>query len=160
MDRLRLFVWRPHTTVILSVGLALILISLVASFITANFKATTELRLGSGIYSLWVANTESERIQGLSGVKALDPNGGLLMDFGFDGQHGIWMKDMNFPLDLVWLDKDKKVIYVVMNAQVEEPARTIYQPKDNARYVIELPAGSAKKAGIKTGNVAKFTIDV
>lgn len=160
MDKIRLFVWRTHTTVILVIGLALILISIAASFLVANFKPTTELHLGSGVYSLWLADTEAERVQGLSGVKKLGPNEGLLMDFGVEGLHGIWMKDMHFPLDIVWLNENKEVVYIVRNAPPESPARTIFQPKDAARYVIELPAGSVRKAGIKTDATAKFTIDV
>lgn len=160
MDKVRLFVWRRHTTVLLLVGLFLILIGLVASFAAMNFKPTTQVHLASGVYSLWVADSQSERVQGLSGVKSLKPNGGLLMDFGYDDTHGIWMKDMNFPLDIIWLDKDKKVIYIVKNAPVEEPAETVYQPKEDARYVIELPVGSVTKAGIKIDTTANFTSDV
>lgn len=154
MDKLRLVVWRPHTTVILIIGLVLILIGLVVSFMATHFKPTTEVRAGSGIYSLWVAKTESERIQGLSGV------GGLLMDFEKSGYYSIWMKDMNFPLDIIWLNSKKQVVYIVMNAPPESPASTIYTSNDPARYVLELPAGSAKKAGIKTGTVVEFNLDV
>jgi uncharacterized membrane protein (UPF0127 family) len=160
MDKLRLFVWRPSTTIILIVGLVLILVGLVVSFTLTTFKPTTQVRLGSGVYSLWLADTDTSRIQGLSGVDKLHLNGGLLMAYETNGTHGIWMKDMNFPLDLIWLDSNKEVVYIVKNAPPENPARTIYTPKDAARYVLELPAGSVKKAGIKTGDTATFNIKV
>jgi uncharacterized membrane protein (UPF0127 family) len=160
MDKLRLFVWRPHTTIILILGLVLILVGLVVSFTLTTFKPTTEVRLGSGAYSLWLADTDPTRIQGLSNVDSLHLNGGLLMAFDSSDTHGVWMKDMNFPIDIIWLDSSKKVVYIVKNAPPEEPATIIYKPKDPARYILELPAGSVKKAGIKTGDVADFTIDV
>ena len=160
MDKLRLFVWRPHTTVILLVGFALVLAGLVAAFAVTNFKPTTSLRLGSGMYSLDLADTEAKRIQGLSGVNSLGHNEGLLMKFDSDGTHGIWMKDMLVSLDIIWLDSNKKVVYIVKNAPPENPASTIYAPKTKARYVIELPAGSVQKAGIKAGDIAEFHIDV
>ncbi|MDB5162595.1 MAG: hypothetical protein JWO54_576 [Candidatus Saccharibacteria bacterium] len=160
MDKLRLFVWRPHTTIILIVGLVLILVGLVVSFTISTFKPTTEVRLGSGAYSLWLADTDPTRIQGLSGVEKLRPNGGLLMAFDHNSTHGIWMKDMKFPLDIIWLDSNKKVVYIVKNAPVEDPVQTIYTPKDTARYVLELPAGSVNEAGIKTGDIADFEMDV
>lgn len=160
MDKLRLLVWRPHTTVILISGLVLILVSLVVAFIINNFKPTTEVRLGTGDYALWLANTEADRVKGLSGVQSLAPNGGLLMEFDSSDTHGIWMKDMNFPLDIVWLDAHQKVVYIVMNAPPEDPASTVYAPKDPALYVLELPAGSVKAAGIKTGDTADFKLDV
>jgi len=160
MDRLRLVVWRPHTTIILSIGIVLILVGLVASFAVSHFKPTTEVRLGSGVYSLWKADTEATRIQGLSGVEKISVNGGMLFVFDSDNTHGIWMKDMNVPLDIVWLDGSKKVVYIVKNAPPENPATTVYSPKDKARYVIELAAGSVQKAGIKTGDIANFNLDV
>lgn len=160
MDKLRLLVWRPHTTIILTVGMVLILVGLFISFTVTAFKPTTEVRLGTGVYALWLATTNADRTQGLSDVKSIDPNGGLLMDFGQDGQHGIWMKNMNFPLDIIWLDKFQHVIYIVKNAPPENPASTVFAPKDPARYVIELPAGSVSQAGIKIGDTATFDLDV
>jgi uncharacterized membrane protein (UPF0127 family) len=158
MDKLRLFVWRRSTTIILMSGTALILVAVVAAFIVTNFKPTTSVRLGSGAYSLWLADTDASRIQGLSGVEKLGPNGGLLMAYDANGTHGIWMKDMKFPLDIVWLSEDKKVVYTVKNAPPQVGTLTIYQPKDQARYILELPAGSVEKAGIKTGDTAAFNL--
>jgi len=160
MDKLRLFVWRRSTTIILVIGLVLILVGLVVSFALTTFKPTTQVRIGSGVYSLWLADTEASRIQGLSDVDKLHLNGGLLMAYDTNDTHGIWMKDMNFPLDLIWLDSNKEVVYIVKNAPPENPARTVYSPKDTARYVLELPAGSVKKAGIKTGDTATFNLKV
>jgi hypothetical protein len=160
MDKLRLLVWRPSTTIILIVGVVLILVGLIASFAVTHFKPTTQVRIGSGIYSLWLADTDTARFQGLSNIEKIHLNGGLLMAFDSDRAHGIWMKDMNFPLDLIWLDSNKKVVYIVKNAPPESPARTVYTPKEPALYVLELPAGSVQKAGIKTGDTAAFKLDV
>ncbi len=156
----RSVIWRPSTTIILIIGVILILISLVVSYMLTTFRPTTQVSIGSGVYSLWVADTDIERTQGLSGTEKLGPNGGLLMKFDTAHTHGIWMKDMNFPLDLVWLDNAKKVVYIVKNAPPENPVGTIYAPEDAALYVIELPAGSVQKSGIKTGDTANFNIDV
>ena len=160
MDKLRLFTWRRSTTVTLTIGVVLIMVALVASFVTANFKPTTQVRLGSGVYSLQLADTVTARFQGLSDVEKIQLNGGLLMVFDSNDMHGIWMKDMKFPLDLVWLDSSKKVVYIVKNAPPETPSKTVYVPKDPALYVLELPAGSVQKAGIKTGDTAEFKLAV
>jgi len=160
MDKLRLYTWRPHTTIILIIGLVAVLVWLTVSFMVSSFKPTTEVRLGSGVYALALADSEAELVKGLSGVDTLNPNQGLLMQFDTDDKHGIWMKDMLIPLDIVWLNSNKKVIYIVKDAQPENPVSTVYTPKNDARYVIELPAGSVKKAGIKNGDIAEFHIDV
>ena len=125
-----------------------------------TFKPTTQVYIGSGVYALWLADTEATRIQGLSGVEKLKLDGGLLMAFDSVDTHGIWMKDMKFPLDLIWLSSDKKVVYIVKNAPPENPASTVFSAKEPAKYVLELPAGSVDKAGIRTGDSATFELDV
>jgi len=148
--------WRPTTTVILIAGIVALLIYSVVAYGVTHFKPTVGVQMGSGIYHLWLADDEAERTQGLSGVESLNPDGGLLMKFDSDNTWGIWMKDMKVPLDIVWLDANKKVIYIVKNASPELSTDTIFTPKTNARYVIELPAGTVEKAAIKTGILATF----
>lgn len=160
MDKLFLTVWRPRTTLVLIIGAALVLVGLFISVTVMAFQPTTEVRLGSGVYSLKLVNTDADRKMGLSNVPSIGANGGLLMAYDSSDFHGIWMKDMNFPLDIIWLDSSKKVVYIVKNASPEDPAKTVYTPKTPARYVLELPAGSVKNSGIKTGDTAKFNIDV
>ncbi len=151
-------IWRPHTTILLIAGLVVILVALVGSYVYANFKPTTEVRIAGAVYQLQVADTQASRIQGLSGVDNLKPNGGLLMVFEDDDYHGIWMKDMKIPLDILWLNSDKKVVYVVKNASPELETSQTFTSKDLARYVIELPAGSVEQSGIKVGNIAEFEV--
>lgn len=156
MNRPSFRTWRPATTYILIGGLVLLLAALVGSFVLANFKPTAEVRIGSGVYHLMIADTDEELQQGLSGVESLGANEGLLMKFSSDSTWGIWMKDMKIPLDIVWLNKDKQVVYIVKNAQPSSGTDIIYSPKEPARYVIELPIGSVNNAGIKKGMTATF----
>jgi len=150
--------WRTHTTVLLVAGFFVVLIALVVSYMITSFRPTIEARAASGIYSLWLADTEAARIQGLSGVESLAPNGGLLMHFPKDGLHAIWMKDMKIPLDIVWLDSNKKVIYIVTNAAPELSVSKTFVPTSPARYVVELPAGGVSNAAIKVGTEFEFTV--
>ena len=156
MDKPGFRIWRPATTYILIGGLVALLVASVIAYMVATFQPTTLVRIGSGVYQVSVANTEAERMQGLSGVKELPKNGGLLMSFPEDSQWGIWMKDMYIPLDIIWLNGEKKVVYLVANASPELSTTKIFAPKDPARYVIELPAGSIQKAGIRKGMIAEF----
>ena len=156
MDKPSIRIWRPATTYFLIGGLVALLVASVIAYMVSTFQPTTLVRLGSGAFQVWVANTEAERERGLSGVKELPKNGGLLMDFQTDAQWGIWMKDMYVPLDIVWLDSNKKVIYMVSDASPELSTTKIFTPKTPARYVIELPAGSIQKAGIRKGLSADF----
>ena len=156
MNRPSIITWRPATTYILIISTVVLLIGLVLAYMFTTFTPSTPVRIGSGVYHLRIADTEAELKQGLSGVSALKGDGGLLMDFGSDNYWGIWMKDMKIPLDIVWLDKNKQVIYIVKNAGPELSTDVTFFPKTKARYVLELQAGSVEKAGIKTGMIASF----
>lgn len=136
---------------------SLALIYVAVSFASNYFRPTVQVQAGSGVYNLWVADTESQCVKGLSGIPTLAANGGLFMDFKTDDTWGIWMKDMHFPLDIIWLDKDKKVVYIVQNAQPETPVETVYRPKKPARYVLELPAGAVKQSAIKADMTVKIS---
>lgn len=152
--------WRSQTWLIFITGLAVILVALIASYAFSMFKPTTDVRVGqSGIFRLWVADTDAELYRGLSGVEKLSRDGGLLMDFKVPGYHGIVMRNMNIPLDIVWLNEAKQVVYIVKNASPELGESKVFAPtKDMARYVLELPAGSVENSAIKVGDVAMFDI--
>lgn len=149
--------WRPHTTGIFIGGLVLILVALVASYAYRNFQPSSELKLGSGVFSIRLAATDEARIQGLSGVDHLNANQGLLMVFPSDDEWGIWMKDMKIPLDIIWMDHEKKVIFIVTDASPDLGTSKTFTPKDPARYVLEVPSGTVKNAGIQVGSLATFT---
>jgi len=151
-------IWRPHTTRIVIGGLVAILIALVASYAYSHFQPTTEVRIASGVFQVKLANTEPARLQGLSGVDKMSANDGLLMVYDTDAQHGIWMKDMKIPIDIIWLDKDKKVIFIVTDAAPELGETKTYKPRSAARFVLEIPAGMVKKSAIKIGDVATFEL--
>lgn len=135
-----------------------VLISLLTIYALQVSGVTTErVRLAGSEYQLRVANTEQARVTGLAGVERLSENGGLLMDFEADGQWGIWMKGMKIPIDIVWLNKDKQVVYIVENASPQTPDTT-YLPLENTRYVLEFAAGTVSRDNIGQGSVATFDI--
>jgi len=100
-------------------------------------------------------DTEAAREQGLSGRANLAPNSGMLFVFDTDGTWGIWMKDMQFSIDIVWLAADGTVITVVPNATPQSYPKAFY-PSAPARYVIELPAGFTADHAIGVGS--KFVL--
>jgi len=158
MNRPSIFIWRPATTYVLIGGFVAVLIGIVGAYIanSFSFEPTRQTHIGSNVYQLQVADTEELRQKGLSGVEALNRNGGLLMAFDSDDTWGIWMKDMEIPIDILWLDKNKKIIHLVKEADPELSTDVIYTPDDAARYVIELQAGQIKKAGIRKGMPVHF----
>lgn len=155
MNRPSIRIWRPATFLIIG-GLVVLFAVFVTLFITPYFKPTTEVRLGNGVYHLWIADSESERVRGLSGVDQLQQHGGLLMDFKANNTWGIWMKDMKIPLDIIWLSKDKEVLYIERDVDHTLGTSRVFMPVRPAWYVIELPAGTVAKDGIERGMKASF----
>jgi uncharacterized membrane protein (UPF0127 family) len=90
-------------------------------------------------------------------VKELSRNGGLLMDFQTDGQWGIWMKDMYIPLDVIWVGKDDRIVYLLENISPESFPETYANPSDTpALYFIELNSGDIRTYGLSIGDQVVF----
>jgi len=139
-----------------------VLIIIVVSFFVSIFshmaQPTITIRLGDGIFKAKVASTEQQRQKGLADVDRLESSEALLMVFPDQGKWSIWMKDMKVPIDVVWLDFNKKVIYSVANISPEISDLETYAPKTLAKYVVELPAGTIKSKAINNNSVADFDL--
>jgi uncharacterized membrane protein (UPF0127 family) len=90
------------------------------------------------------ADTPGSRARGLSGRVSMDKTSGMLFVFDHPQQVCIWMKDMKFPLDLLWLDTDHRIVKTKANVSPETYPETFCV--DNVQYVIELKAGVASQA--------------
>lgn len=98
-----------------------------------------------------VADTNVSRQRGLSGRDGLVPNGGMLFVFDSDGTWGIWMKDMLFSIDIVWLAQDGTILTIATDVAPDTYPKVFY-PTSPARYVVELPAGFIKAHDIAVGD--------
>lgn len=119
----------------------------------------TTVMVGQTMFHAEVANKDWTRAQGLSGRDGLEPNQAMLFEFESDAMWAIWMKGMKFPIDIIWLDKNKQVVHIESNVEPEGSPYTEYRPPVPARYVLEISAGGANKSNIKVGSVAKFDLD-
>ena len=101
------------------------------------------------------ADTVEARQRGLSGRQYLAPNSGMLFVFDNSDKQCMWMKDMKFNLDIVWLDADKKIVDLKENVKPESFPES-FCSESPALYVIELNAGTARKAGLERGQTLSF----
>ena len=120
-----------------------------------ELASSSYAELGPLALMIEVADTEATRQLGLSGRESLAKNAGLLFDFGKSGVHGIWMKDMNFPIDILWLDENFLVVDIKTNADpasyFQSPPR-VFEPSVPASYVLEVNAGTVAGYNIKPGD--------
>lgn len=111
------------------------------------------LRLHGHRYSLTVLDDANEREKGLSGTESLATDRAVLFVFPHESKWGIWMKDMKYPIDIVWLDTEKRVIHLEKNVQPSSYPK-VFEPTTPARYVIELAHGTIERTGITRGDPA------
>ena len=109
-----------------------------------------QLRIGSKTFALEVADGEAARVKGLSGRDRLPANTAMLFVFPSAKRACFWMKDMRFPIDIVWLDKAKKITHIEKRVEPGSFPRT-YCAEDRAKYVLELAAGSADRHHMRLG---------
>ena len=124
--------------------------------------ARVGVMVGGALFQVELALTMPERTQGLSGRPSLAPGTGMLFVYEHEGMYAFWMKEMKFPLDLVWIDADCSVIHITRNASPQAADQTLeelptYGPPEPARYVLEINAGEAESTGISVGGRAEFT---
>ena len=103
-----------------------------------------------------LAQTVAERSRGLSGRASLKPNTGMLFVFDEPTMPNFWMKDMRFPLDLIWI-ADQTVVGITRNVPL--PTSTVllhYTPDQPVSHVLEVNAGWTTSHGVKTGDLVEF----
>lgn len=122
-------------------------------------KTTASSTINDQTIDLLVADTDETRIKGLSGKDSLPENQGMLFVFDEKAEYSFWMKDMKFPIDIIFMN-DENVVTVYENVEPASESNTSlerYTATEPANYVLELNAGEANKLNIKTGST--ITID-
>lgn len=114
------------------------------------YPDTKSLKIGSIEVLASVAESWPDRIKGLSNTPYLPDNVVKLFIFDSPGQHSIWMKDMNYSIDIIWVDENNSVVYIEEEAS---PASypEMFAPTSPAKYVIETAAGFVKKNAVTLG---------
>ncbi len=107
--------------------------------------------------SVELATTTTAWERGLSGRSLLSPNTGMLFVFDHPDRWAIWMKDMHFALDIIWISADKKVVKIKENATPESyMSGEIFEPDQDVLYVVETPTGTVQSDGISLGQTVDF----
>ncbi len=115
-------------------------------------EASERVTIGGAEFAVEVASTAYARMQGLSGRVALQEGHGMFFPFDPPERVGFWMKDMKFPIDIIWISGGR-VVGVEANASPDDaPSRTIYYPPQAVDAVLEVPAGAALARSIIAGS--------
>ncbi len=112
---------------------------------------TVKIKINNTNYQIELAKTTAQKIKGLSNRTELCKNCGMLFIFGFEGNLPFWMKDTLIPLDMIWINKDGKIVDIQTITEIS--SNKIYQNQTPAQYVLELNANDCQKINLKIGDI-------
>ncbi len=120
--------------------------------INSSSNYTKQLKIGEKVFLINTVDTAALKSLGLSYTKSLCDNCGMLFSFQEPDYHSFWMKDMNYDLDIVFIDQDKVISEVFKNVKKENFPEKI-QNKYPAQYVLEINSGASDKYGLNIGDM-------
>lgn len=107
-----------------------------------------------------LALTSEQREKGLSVKDKLKENEAMLFVFEESAKHSFWMKDMKFPIDIIWLDSDGKVVHVEKRLEpcISVFTCTSYSPSRDSQFVLETVAGFTQRHNVSVGTDIDFEL--
>ncbi len=114
------------------------------------------VKIGSTELQAEVADTFLKRAKGLMFRDSLPKGEGMLLSFDQEGRHEIWMFGMKFPLDIIWIGKDGRVVDIAENAKPCLLFCKNYFPSRKAKYVLEVDSGFARRNKVRIGSEVNF----
>ncbi len=135
--------------------------STVDTILTQNYN--TPITVGDKKLLVEIVDTDESRKLGLSNRTTLSEGDGMLFDFTNTDTSlpSFWMKDMNFDIDIIWINKNKIIgitpnVPAPNNKNISETLLPSYPPPSAITHVLEVPSGWTKKNNIKIGNDVKI----
>ncbi len=120
---------------------------------------TIKLHINNKILNAIIADTFSKTMIGLMFRHNLQKNNCMLFIFKDNAIHDIWMKNMNFSIDIIWLAKNKKIInYIEDIKPCKKVFCKIYKANKPSKYLIELNSNYIQKNKISKKSIIKFKL--
>jgi uncharacterized membrane protein (UPF0127 family) len=92
---------------------------------------------------------------GLSGHAPLAEDEGMLFIFDEASVYPFWMKDMLFPIDIIWIDANSRISYIE-SAVTPDTYPKVFAPDAPALYTLEVKSGTAERLGFKIGDAVRI----
>jgi hypothetical protein len=143
-------IWRKLVIIVVF----LVVISGVFMFFSYDNRKM-EVELGGKTFSVKIADTNITRERGLSGHSSLLDNQGMIFVFDKPDTYGFWMKNMFFPIDIIWISQDLKINHIQMSVSPETYPKIFY-PEEKSLYVLEISAGQSQVLNLKIGDSIRF----
>lgn len=142
-----------RTTIIFLFALILVMVT---SFLSKPLQSGL-VTIGGKTIKVAVARTPREREKGFSGQIVLPEGTGMLFIFEKPGDYGFWMKDMNFPIDIIWIGQNSKIVEISSEVSPSTFPKT-FSPKAPILYVLEVKAGWSGRNKILVDESVQFAL--
>lgn len=112
-----------------------------------------------GVVNVAVADTDTERYEGLSNTQPREPDTGMLFVFESEANRTFVMREMNYPIDMIFVGADGTVT-AIHHAEVEEnddPGDDLTPYSGRAKWVVEVPYEWTTEHGVEVGDTAQIT---
>ena len=124
------------------------------------FNSSKEIKsicINEKCFNVEIADENSERISGLSNRDSLNLDSGMLFIFEEETNPNFWMKEMKFPIDIIWIDENMKISGINKNLQpcIKDFCPT-YHPEEKIKYVFEINSGLSENFGFEIGDKVKL----
>jgi uncharacterized membrane protein (UPF0127 family) len=150
MDLLRKYRFLLTLIFLFIIGLGVVYKNNLNAACDEHYRVDKTIRLGNHDLLAQAAVSDATQEQGLGGKKCLDANQAMLFMFNKPDYYSFWMKDMKFPIDIVWVNARKEVVQVDVNVSQKSYPKS-YTPAAPSQYVIEMKANQAGKIGLASG---------
>lgn len=141
---------------ILLAGLFIILLAVLIG--QSYLKKTPTATIDDHKFKLMIAKTGKEKEIGLSETKNLPQDQGMLFPFDSPGYYSFWMKNMKFPIDIIFI-KDNAIITIykdVSPPKTSNESLPVYSPQSPADSVLEINASKSSQYDFKQGDTVKY----
>jgi hypothetical protein len=146
--------------IILLIILFFITVFIVKNILEVNNKITdkeNKVCANDHCFLVEIADDSLERSRGLMERENLDLDKGMLFIFDQELRYSFWMKNTLIPLDMIWINSNKEVVYIEKNVQpCQADSCPSYGSDKEARYVLEINAGQSDQANIQINDKLLF----
>ena len=125
-------------------------------------KESTQVAIKDLTIQAKIADEPKEHQIGLADLSSLPIGEGMLFVFDKSASYVFWMKNVEFAIDIIWIDENKKIVDIASNVPPEpdkgEKELTRYKPKSDAKYVLEINAGISALHNLQIGDQVAFEL--
>lgn len=121
------------------------------------YRKDKTVRIGDAAIYAEIPDNPDSQAKGLGGRPCILPDQGMLFVFPQPGQYAFWMKDMKFPIDILWISEDHRVVGQEIDVQPNTyPDRFINKKENAAKYVLELKSERSRELKVNIGTPVNF----